>query len=255
MARVRLFHWKADEAAPLIDALRDAGHAVDYPGAKVPMSMTAIAKSVPDAIVIDLTRMPSHGRAVGAAIRGTKATRHLPLIFVDGDPEKVKRVREQMPDAIYTTRAKAGAAVKKAKPLAQPVIPVRMMDSYGNRTVAQKLGVGENMRVAVLDAPAGYAKAVGPLPAGAALEEESAEPLPITLWFVRNADAYLRGLPGMRRLAARTRLWVIYPKQTAGIGDLTQKIVREAALEVGLVDYKICSVSATWTGMLFAVKK
>ena len=59
----------------------------------------------------------------------------------------------------------------------------------------------------------------------------------------------------MRQLAAQTRLWVIYPKRGAQTTDLTQFIVRESALAVGLVDYKICSVSATWTGMLFARKK
>jgi hypothetical protein len=31
--------------------------------------------------------------------------------------------------------------------------------------------------------------------------------------------------------------------------------VREVALAVGLVDYKICSLDGVWSGMLFAVKK
>jgi len=31
--------------------------------------------------------------------------------------------------------------------------------------------------------------------------------------------------------------------------------VREAALAMGLVDYKICSLDGVWTGMVFAVKK
>ena len=32
MPRVRLFHWRAEEAKPLIAALRAGGYTVDYPG-------------------------------------------------------------------------------------------------------------------------------------------------------------------------------------------------------------------------------
>ena len=57
----------------------------------------------------------------------------------------------------------------------------------------------------------------------------------------------------MRQVAAKSRVWVVYRKgQKDG---LTQVIVREAALAVGLVDYKICSVNPAWSGLLFTVKK
>jgi hypothetical protein len=36
---------------------------------------------------------------------------------------------------------------------------------------------------------------------------------------------------------------------------VTQPFLRESAAAVGLVDYKICSVDAAWTAMLFALRK
>ena len=42
--------------------------------------------------MIDLTRLPAHGREVGAALRDTKATRFILLVFVGGEAEKVARV-------------------------------------------------------------------------------------------------------------------------------------------------------------------
>jgi len=77
------------------------------------------------------------------------------------------------------------------------------------------------------------------------------------LWFVREPDVYLAGLREMKKRAAKSKLWVLYPKQKKGkaSGGITQFVVRDAALKVGLVDYKICSVDETWTGMAFAVKK
>ncbi len=54
--------------------------------------------------------------------------------------------------------------------------------------------------------------------------------------------------------AAQTKLWVIWPKggQQAGI---TQQFIRESALAVGLVDYKICAVNDRWSAIAFAKKK
>src|SRR5690348_15008597 len=115
MLRVRLFHWKASEAAALIKLLRSEGYAVDYQGEPANGSFRSLRESPPAAAVIDLTRMPSHGRYVAAAIRGSKSTRHIPIVFVDGQPEKVERVRRDLPDAIYTTTKRLAAALKRAK--------------------------------------------------------------------------------------------------------------------------------------------
>ena len=46
----------------------------------------------PSAILIELTRLPAHGREVGAALRAARATRFIPLVFVGGEAEKVARV-------------------------------------------------------------------------------------------------------------------------------------------------------------------
>ena len=129
MARVRLFHWRASEAQPLIESIRSAGFEVDYPGDQPESSLRAIREGGYHAIVIDLTRQPSHGRYLGIEIRAQKAIRHLPLVYVDGDLDKVERIREALPDAIYTSRAKVGAALKKAKPVLEPVATVAMMAS------------------------------------------------------------------------------------------------------------------------------
>jgi hypothetical protein len=45
----------------------------------------------------------------------------------------------------------------------------------------------------------------------------------------------------------------VWPKGQRG--GINGNLVREAALQLGLVDYKICSVNDVWTGMVFAVKK
>src|SRR5580700_10405896 len=99
MARIRLFHWKASEAEPLLAALKDAGHSVDYQEKLA--SPRELRDHPPDAYVIDLSRLPSHGREVGVYLRGAKATRHVPIVYVGGEPEKIEYVRRALPDAAY----------------------------------------------------------------------------------------------------------------------------------------------------------
>jgi hypothetical protein len=48
-------------------------------------------------------------------------------------------------------------------------------------------------------------------------------------------------------------MWIIWPKKASGLAsDLNQNIVRAQGLAAGLVDYKVCAVDETWSGLLFA---
>jgi hypothetical protein len=217
-----------------------------------------IRESPPDVFVIDLARRPSHRREVATFLRGQKATRDIPIVFVDGAPEKVAAIRSLLPDAVYAPAARVRSAVREAlahRP-ASPVVPTQMMERYASRTAAQKLGIRAGSAAALIDPPRNYASVIGELPAGATLEEAAGTGCPVTLWFVTDTGVLHAALPGMRKLAGRTKLWILWPKRAAGKSSgITQPFLRESAAAVGLVDYKICAVNATWSAMLFARKK
>jgi len=251
MSRLRLFHWKAAEAAPLIAALKAAGHSVEYREGAA--SYREARDSPPDAIVIDLSRLPSHGREVAIFLRGHKSTRHVPIVFVGGDPRKVEGVRRLLPDATYTSPARLAATLRRVKPIANPFRPAPMMERYAGRTTAQKLGIGAGAAVAVVDPPPDYQRAIGELPEGAWFAEDSTEDCKLTLWFTHHSAGFQAALPKMRKVAAKSRLWILWPK---GRKDgLNGNIIRQGAIDVGLVDYKICSVNESWSAMVFTVKK
>ncbi|MFM2125861.1 MAG: hypothetical protein RL328_2312 [Acidobacteriota bacterium] len=247
---IRLFHSRAPEAQPLIDLLSAGGYEVYYPGEREPSPYSKIRTLNPHAVVFDMTRLPSHARYIGAEIRAHKGIRHIPLVFVDTGEAALEQTRTMFPDATFTTRGKLLASLEKVKPLADPAAPPVL---GRGRPTALKLGMKAGMQVAVFDPPAGYAKLLGALPEGVGLVEEPAESLPMTLWFVQDPEEYRAGLRRMRRWAEKGRVWVVYPKGNKT--PLTQFTVRESALAMGLVDYKVCSVDATWTGLAFAVKK
>lgn len=251
--RIRLVHWRAGEAGVLLDALQAAGHQVDYDEQLSPETFRVIRHSPPDVFVIDLSRLPSHGREVATYIRGQKNTRQIPILFLDGAPGKVEAISQLLPDAVYAPQTRLRSALRQAlqnRP-ASPVVPAQMMARYTGRTAAQKLGIREGCTVVLINAPRDCNAALGELPPGAALDETGALPGDVTLWFVDDAAVCAKGLPEMRRLARRTKLWIVWRK---GCG-VTPRFLRESAAALGLVDYKICAVDANWSAMLFAHQK
>lgn len=133
------------------------------------------------------------------------------------------------------------------------MVPRQMMETAPGRTAAQKMGIREGSVVGLIDPPADYLKVLGVLPEGVVLEEDSWRVCPVTVWFVHDPGEYGAALASRRGLAAKSRSWIVWQK---GRRDgLNGNFVREAALAMGLVDYKICSLDGVWTGMVFAVKK
>jgi CheY-like chemotaxis protein len=256
MARLRVIHWNAGEAAPLLELCRSAGHEVEYDPGGGPAIMKATRKApFPDAVVIDLTRLASHGREVGVALRNYKALRSTPIVFVDGEEEKVEKTRERVPGAYFCSRAQLRRTLKKALSEGNTEYPAAapMTELYRSRFTFQKLGVKPGMALGVVDPPRDYLAALGALPDGVEIVENPKAPQAVTVWFVHELDPYLDALRRMSRIAERTRLWIAWRKGAKN--GITQNSVREAAREFGLVDYKICAIDGRWSGMLFALRQ
>jgi hypothetical protein len=254
MPRIRLIHWNAEEARGRAASLRESGHAVSAGPLTGPGSLREIAARPPDAFVIDLTRLPSHGRDVAIGFRTYKATRHVPIVFAEGDPDKVSRIRALLPDATFTTWSRMRRALARAiaHPPADPIVPSSNLAGYSGTPLPKKLGIKPGSVVSLVGAPPAFAKTLGALPPGATLRGAGAGPRDLTIWFTasrRNLDGNLAKLASA---IGGTPMWIAWPKQASGMkSDLTQQTVREAGLAAGLVDYKVCAIDATWAGLLF----
>jgi CheY-like chemotaxis protein len=255
---VRLVHWNAKEAASYLELLRIAGHNVEYQHEFHPGMMRLWRESPPDAFVIDLSRLPSQGREIAIALRQSPVMRCIPIVFCEGGEEKVSRIRAELPDAVYCRAESLCFALKRAiaNPPKDPAKPTRMMDRYASKTVAQKLGIKESSTVALIDPPPDYRKVLGDMPANVEFLEDHGPVASVTLCFIREVDSLQRTLSAVRGLATATKLWIVWRKKASQAGStVTERLVREHALELGLIDYKICSVSDVWSAMLFAKKE
>ena len=257
MQRVRLIHWHAAEAEERARWLRSAGYEVDHKPLD-PDGLRALREDPPGAVVIDLSRVPSQGRDVAVGLRAYKATRYVPLVFVGGDPEKVARIKELLPDATYTTWDGVGPSLEQAiaHPPATPVVPGSTMAGYAGAPLPKKLGIKANSTVALVGAPQAFESTLGQLPEGVILRREAGSRGDVTLWFVRSRQELEERIGEMGVHAKGGGLWILWPKKASAIvTDLSQTVVRDLGLASGLVDFKVCAVDATWSGLRFTRRK
>ena len=251
MARVCLFHWNETEAASRAGDLRALGYRVDTHARFGPEILRALADRPPDAAVIDLSRLPSRGRDVALALRTRAGTRRVPLVIAGATPAAAESLRDHLPDAAYTSWGSIERALARAivDSQADPVVPSSALAGYSGTPLPKKLGIKEDSKVGVVGAPEGFTQTLGALPDRASLRR-GATNADLVLWFVRSRRQLERGLERYRELDMP--VWMIWPKQASGVRtDLTQNVVRKAGLAAGLVDYKVCAVDETWSGLLF----
>jgi CheY-like chemotaxis protein len=257
MSRVILIDWDAERAENHADLLTDAGHDVETfsktGGGIEPLR--ALRDNPPDVFVIDLGRRPSHGRELGVWFRQQKATRHVPIVFVGGESDKVVRVRQVLPDAVFTEWSKIRSALSQAIKNAPkvPVVP-GTFDSYSGTPLPKKLGLKPGITLALLGAPVGFEKTLGKLPDDVRISRRARVHAELAMLFVKSLADLKKRLPAAKRtMAPKGSLWIAWPKKSSEIAsDLTQQTVREFGLGNGLVDYKICSIDGTWSGLRFA---
>ena len=51
-------------------------------------------------------------------------------------------------------------------------------------------------------------------------------------------------------------VWVSWPKKSSSVAtDLSDTVIRETALPLGLVDIKVCAIDELWSGLKFVIPK
>lgn len=253
MPRVLVIHRQPAAAAERARRLSSEGlDAAAYP-VFGPSALRSIRSNPPDAILIDLTELPSYGRAMGALLRQHKGTRTIPLVFLKGDPEKAARVRELLPGAVFATLPNLAPAILRAIRSApsEPSLP-----QAPPVPLARKLRIRDDSVVALLHPPAGIREVLGPLPHGVRLQNQTGG-AGVILCFVKSAAALGRALPALAPgIEPGRTLWICWPKRTSAQPcDLTANLVRDLASPYNLVDSKLCAIDETWSASALAVRR
>jgi hypothetical protein len=131
------------------------------------------------------------------------------------------------------------------------------MAGYSGKSVVQKLGIQPGFRIFAAGLPAPYSDIVGKLPDRVTLATAAKAPLDMVHVFVTETKGLAGKLRGYRiAIAPDGMIWVSWPKKSSGvITDLTDNVVRETALPLGLVDIKVCAIDDTWSGLKFVLPR
>ena len=247
MPRVLVIHRKPAIAVERARRLSTEGIEADAYPALGPRAFREIRANPPDAILIDLTELPSYGRTMAVLLREQKGTRNIPLVFLKGDPEKAARVREVLPDAAFATWPHVAPVILRTieRAPAEGAAP-----NVAGIPLAKKLKIQAGTAVAILEAPQNILEILGSLPKGVRIGKKL-DDADVGLIFVKSSAAFGRALP---KLAAQMEpgrtLWVCWPKRTSSMPcDLTLNSIRDMVRPYDMIDSKICAVDATWSGV------
>jgi phosphohistidine phosphatase SixA len=213
---VALIHWNLAEGRERSRLLRNAG---------VKVKLEADSRSGPE-ILNRLCAAPPHAVVVSPALRSRKRTRSILLVFVGGQAEKVERVGQMLPDAVFATWATLVEDIKRAvaHPPANPTKPTSVLAGYSGTPLPKKLGIKSNSSIALLQEPEGFVEILGPLPPEVKFTDRIRLSTNVAIWFVRSGAGRSgrhhwrvtstrmgSGRPPSRRAWSITSLWPSTP--------------------------------------------
>lgn len=131
------------------------------------------------------------------------------------------------------------------------------MAGYSGKPLSQKLGLKPGFCIFVDGAPKDYRKLVGAWPNGATLVTKASGKLDAIHMFAIEAKGLAARLSKYRdAIAPDGMIWVSWPKKSSGVAtDLSDVVVRDTALPLGLVDIKVCAIDEVWSGLKFVIPK
>jgi hypothetical protein len=119
--------------------------------------------------------------------------------------------------------------------------------------LVKKLRIQSGQRVLILNPPPGYLDALGDLPEGVEVTQESEGAFDFVHLFVKNvAELERLGPTAVETVKYDGLLWISYPKRSSKVEtDLTRDVGWEVVAEAGLRPVTQVSVDETWSALRF----
>jgi hypothetical protein len=124
------------------------------------------------------------------------------------------------------------------------------MGGYSGTPLWRKLGLNPDTTAQLLHAPDGWTVQDAP-PTVRWLPEASDAPASLIVSFYREPGMFFSEL---ETLATRIRpagmIWIAWPRKSTGhASEMTENLIRDAALDIGLVDVKVAALDEGWSGL------
>ncbi|HTK18969.1 MAG TPA: hypothetical protein VL442_05640 [Mucilaginibacter sp.] len=126
---------------------------------------------------------------------------------------------------------------------------------YSGTPLAKKLGIKGNFHVDLINAPEYYLCLFTNLPANLYFENDKDSKVDLIHFFTKSQEEYKSILPQLKtHIKSNGSIWISWPKKTSKVPtDITEDIIRNFALQIGLVDVKVCAVDEIWSGLKLVI--
>ncbi len=132
-----------------------------------------------------------------------------------------------------------------------------MTTAYSGTPLARKLNLKDGMRVWSNGMPDSVRREIAAEGLQLQLLNAPEGPIDAAHIFVTERDdleAKLQQL--LQLLEPAGMIWVSWPKKASKVPtDITEDVIRDVCLPMGLVDVKVCAVDATWSGLKLVVRR
>lgn len=131
-----------------------------------------------------------------------------------------------------------------------------MAAGYSNTTLIKKLGIKEDAKLLILNAPNGLDDYWKLIAKDCASQLCSPKDIPSFIHlFAKSQKEFLELYTKIQnRLHGNVSLWVSWYKKSSGIvTDLNEDFIRSFALQNNLVDIKVCAVTNEWSGLKLVI--
>lgn len=130
-----------------------------------------------------------------------------------------------------------------------------MSPGYSGTPLAKKLGLKSGIRLALIGAPDNYRELFDEFPEDATVDESSESQVDIVHFFVTDRETLQDALARLiERIRPDGMIWISWPKKSSKRAtDIDENIIREIAIEQGLVDVKVAAVDDTWSGLKLVI--
>lgn len=127
--------------------------------------------------------------------------------------------------------------------------------AYSSTPLARKLGLKEGFVIRLSNEPASYLSLFADWPAGVLIENDKTKKKDFIHSFVVKAKDLHDQLPSLKdEIVDNGIIWISWPKKASKAPtDITEDLIRQMALAIGLVDVKVCAVDEVWSGLKLVI--
>jgi Protein of unknown function (DUF3052) len=126
---------------------------------------------------------------------------------------------------------------------------------YSGTPLEKKLGMKEGFKVRLVNQPDYYLSLFAELPENIDFLKDKKTKKNLIHYFTKQAKDLYKDIVSLRNeIEPNGMIWISWPKKASKIPtDITEDVIRDLALQNGLVDIKVCAVDEIWSGLKLVI--